>query len=181
MTQNNYTFRKAVEKDASEILKLYRAAIGTEGCTWSESYPNKEICIEDISRGDLFCLINASGETIAAISIDSDEKVDSLKCWNHSIGKMAELSRLVVKEQYQNKGLAPALINEVINVLLQRGYKTVHYLVSKGNIKALASYEKLNFTKVGESNLFGESWHCYEKILDKDIIDIQSLQNGGLE
>lgn len=168
MSELKYTFREADTDDKDEILKLYRSVIGTDGCTWSEDYPNEDICSKDIFRHDLFCMEDEMGGIIAAISIDLDDKVDSLKCWKHSMGKMAELSRLVVKEEYQNRGLAPQLINKVIEILKSRGYKTVHYLVSKYNKKALASYKKLDFKKVGECDLFGEEWYCYEKSLEKE-------------
>ena len=167
MSEFKYKFREANAGDKDEILKLYRNAIGTDGCTWSEDYPNEEICIKDISRHDLFCMEDAAGDIIAAISVDLDDKVDELKCWRHSMGKMAELARLTVKKEYQNRGLAPKLINEVISVLKSRGYKTVHYLVSKYNKKALASYRKLDFEKVGECDLFGGEWYCYEKSIAK--------------
>lgn len=177
MSDIKYTFRKANEEDEFEILKLYKSAIGTEGCTWSEEYPNEDICRGDIVRNDLFCMEDKQGTIIATISIDSDEIVDSLKCWNYAAGKMAELSRLVVREEYQNRGLAPTLINETINVLKERGYKTVHYLVSKHNKKALSSYKKLDFTKVGESDLFGEEWYCYEKTLENKNYKILTVPN----
>lgn len=161
-----YTFREAGLADKNEILQLYRSAIGTEGCTWTEDYPNEEICSRDIARHDLFCMEGENGEIIASISIDADKQVDSLSCWDSMKGKMAELSRLAVKTEFQNQGLAPALVCEVMNVLKERGYRTVHYLVSRYNVKALASYRKLGFQKVGESDLFGEEWYCYEKSLD---------------
>ncbi len=43
--------------------------------------------------------------------------------------------------------------------------KGVHFLVSKTNERAMRSYQKLNFTKCGESDLYGEDWWCYEKAL----------------
>lgn len=175
MSEIKYTFREANNDDKVEILKLYKSAVGTEGCTWSEDYPNENICSSDIDRHDLFCMEDVNGSIIAAISVDLDDKVDSLGCWKRSVGRMAELSRLVVRKEYQNRGLAPELINEVIDILKTRGYKTVHYLVSKYNMKALASYKKLDFTKVGECNLFGEEWYCYEKSLETN----QSCDNNS--
>lgn len=43
--------------------------------------------------------------------------------------------------------------------------KGVHFLVSKTNERAMRSYQKLNFKKCGESDLYGEDWWCYEKAL----------------
>lgn len=178
MSKIKYTFREANNNDKNSIMKLYSSAMGTEGCTWSAEYPNEEICDADIARHDLFCMENEQGEIIASISIDKDEQTDSLSCWSSAKGKMAELSRLVVKNEFQNQGLAPSIVREVLQVLQDRGYKTVHYLVSKHNKKALASYRTLDFTQVGECDLFGEEWYCYEKdIGDKISHQIFTIPN----
>ena len=49
--------------------------------------------------------------------------------------------------------------------LKAQGYRAVHILVAKDNVKALRSYEKLHFTTVGECELFDHSYWCYEKEL----------------
>ena len=49
--------------------------------------------------------------------------------------------------------------------LKNRGYKAVHLLVAKDNVKALRSYDKLNFKNVGECELWGHMYWCYEKEL----------------
>ena len=163
---NNYVLKNADFNDKSEIMKLYGDAIGTEGCTWSEEYPNEDTFNKDVGAKNLFCLMNEFHEILAAISIDCDETVDELTCWNKLAGKMGELARMVVRSDYQNKGIAPALINAVVGVMKQRGYVTVHYLVSCQHTKALAAYAKLDFIRVGECDLFSNKWLCYEKIIE---------------
>lgn len=49
--------------------------------------------------------------------------------------------------------------------LKNRGYQAVHLLVAKDNVKALRSYDKLNFENVGECELWGHMYWCYEKAL----------------
>lgn len=168
MKEIRYVFRNAEAKDRDEIFKLYRAAIGTEGCTWSEDYPNNEIFMADLKRKDIFCMENEAGDIIGAISVDDDEVINSLDCWNKSSGKMAELARLVIRQDYQNNGLAPKLIMDTVDVLRKRGYRTVHYLVSKHNKKARSSYKKLNFKKVGESDILDNDWLCYEMNIEPE-------------
>lgn len=159
------TFTQAEECHKPAILSLYRAAIGTPGSTWSYDYPNEEILEGDYQRGDLFCLKNQNEEVIGAISVDADEIVDGLTCWTKELRPGAELARLVVREDYQNQGLARVLLNSVMEVAKERGYKSVHFLVSKTNYKALNSYAKLNFNNVGESDVYDANWWCYEKEL----------------
>lgn len=156
-------FKLAEEKDKQEILLLYRAAIGSEGCTWTMEYPNEEILENDFKRNDLFVIKNDSGEIVGAISIDDDTEVEALECWSKNLRPGAELARLVVREENQNQGIARLLITSAIEVLKKRGYMSVHFLVSKTNFKAINSYNKLNFNVKGESDLYGENWWCYEK------------------
>lgn len=155
-------FVLAKEEDVEVITGLYKSAIGSMGCTWNAGYPSIEHTKGDFERGDLYCLKDSHGEIIGAISIDNDMAVEELPCWNQN---GAELSRLVVRESYQNRGIAGQLLKEAMAVLKQRGYDYVHFLVSKNHIKALKAYDKLNFTSVGESDLYDGTWWCYEKKL----------------
>ncbi len=158
-------FKIAVMDDIEEITKLYHAAIGRPGCTWSMDYPNEEITQGDLNRNALFCLKNDAGEIIGAVSIDDDKVVEGLSFWTADLQPGAELARLVVKEEYENRGIARQLLIYAMRELAKRGYKSVHFLVSKTNDRALRSYAKLHFTNRGEVDLFGEHWWCYEKPL----------------
>lgn len=155
-------FLQAIEVDKEEIVKLYKSAIGSMGCTWSEDYPSYEHAEGDLKRGDLYCLKNEDGEIVGAISIDDDKLVDELSCFTQG---GAELSRLVVRETYQNQGIAGELLRCAMEVLKSRGYAYVHFLVSKKHEKALRAYDKLNFDNVGEADLYEGDWWCYEKKL----------------
>lgn len=155
-------FEKAKETDIEIIRTLYADAIGSEGCTWDEDYPALWHTKDDYNRDALFCLKTLDGEIIGAISIDKDELVENLPYF-HKNG--AEIARLVVKKRYQNQGIAKILLKETMVVLKQRGYEYAHFLVSKQHKKALNAYAKLRFNKVGECDLYGGDWWCYEKAL----------------
>ena len=105
------------------------------------------------------------GRLIGTISIDDDPEVEALSCWSEDLTPVAELSRLGVAAEYQNRGIARILLQEAMAELKSQGYKAVHILVAKDNVKALRSYEKLHFTTTGECELFGHSYWCYEKEL----------------
>ncbi len=158
-------FTQASKKDKSEILALYRSLAGTEFCAWTEEYPG-EIDIEgDLSRDGLFCLKDEKGEIVGVISIDQDENVERLTCWSKELQPSAELSRIGVRVENQNQGIARKLLQHAMEELRRRGKRSVHLLVCKTNKKAIRSYEKLNFAVVGECRMFGEDWWCYEKAL----------------
>ena len=74
----------ATEKDRSQILELYKAQKGREYCAWDEDYPSDETISFDLSRDALF-VMKENGKVIAAISLEEDEDVDKLDCWNRDL------------------------------------------------------------------------------------------------
>ena len=186
----NMEFRRARREEAEEILLLYRSLIGTEYCVWTENYPTEREVEFDLSRNALFCLYErmpepdereqgarlseeqtaghlpvTRGRLMGVISMDDDPEVEALSCWSEDLTPVAELSRLGVAAEYQNRGIARILLQEAMAELKSQGYKAAHILVAKDNVKALRSYEKLHFTTAGECELFGYSYWCYEKEL----------------
>lgn len=162
-------FVKATAADKEEILQLYHNLAGTEFCTWTLDYPNEKHIEDDLSRDALFCCKDMDGNVIGVISIDQDENVENLPCWTDELRPSAELSRLGVRVENQNRGVARKLLQYGMEELRRRGNKSVHFLVSKTNEKAKRSYDKLNFDIVGECELFGEAWWCYEKCLASEV------------
>lgn len=158
-------FERAKEEDKLEILQLYHSLVGTDYCAWTLNYPSEKDIEGDMARDALFCLRNDDEKIIGVISIDKDEAVENLICWSKELQPSAELSRLGVKVEYQNQGIARKLLQYGMEELKKQGKKSVHFLVCKTNIKAIRSYAKLQFDVVGECELFGESWWCYEKKL----------------
>ena len=118
-----------------------------------------------MSRNALFCIENEDGEIIGTITVDEDPQVEALTCWSKTLQPSAELSRLGVRTDMQNQGIARQLLQHGMEELKKQGKRSVHFLVCKTNKKALRSYEKLHFDVVGESDLFDEDWWCYEKEL----------------
>ena len=155
------------ENDLEQIVGLYQSVIGSEGCVWDEEYPNREILLEDIRHQDLFGIRDEQKNVIAAIAKDRDEQIDGLACWSKELVPAAEFARLVVAKEYHNKGIARVLITEGMKIVAKRGYQAVHYLVAADNIKAQRSYAKLHFNKVGETELFGHHYLCYEKAIEE--------------
>jgi len=158
-------FKRAEASDKEEIYALYRSLIGTEFCAWSDSYPGWDTIQFDLDRESLFCLKDSSGRIVGVISIDDDEAVRSLHCWSADLKPVEELSRLGVHPDWQNKGIARLLLTHAMDELRRQGKQGVHFLVCKTNLKAIRSYNKLGFDVVGECELFGEEWWCYEKHL----------------
>ena len=154
----------ATEKDRAQILALYKEQVGREFCAWDEDYPGNETIDYDLSRNALI-VMRKEDTIIAAISIEEDEEVDGLECWTASRQPSGDLARLAVSPKEQNRGIARIMLQYAMDVLKERGKRSVHFLVNKKNIKAIKSYEKFEFDVVGECYLFEQDFFCYEKEL----------------
>ncbi len=158
---------KADTKSLDIIRKLYRTLVGTEFCAWTKDYPGEKELQSDLSRNALFCIRDeASGEIMGVVSIDDDPEVESIPCWSEDLQPSAEISRLGVAEKYQNMGIGRELLAGAMEEIRKRGFRSAHMLVAKDNVKALHSYRKLKFEKVGEYVLLGHDYWCYEKSLE---------------
>ena len=154
----------AAEADRDQIMKLYQEQIGREFCAWDEDYPSDETIDFDLSRDALF-IMKENDKVIAAISLEEDENVEKLRCWNRKLLPSGELARLAVKPSFQNRGIARKMMQYALNDLKRRGCKSVHFLVNRQNIKAIRSYAFFGFDVVGECYMYDQDFLCYEKQL----------------
>lgn len=167
MKQKKEIFEHVKPEQAKQVLRLYRFLADTEYyCTWTEDYPTEREVSYDLSRDALFCLKDEeTGEMLGVISMDDDAEVEAMDCWSEELKPSKELSRIAVFPEYQNQGVARKLISCAMEKLKNQGYRGIHLLVAKSNEKALRSYQKLEFTTVGECEMFGCKFWCYEKKL----------------
>lgn len=159
---SEYTFSAVKMEELDQAMVLYDSGRNREFCPWTEDYPTREDIQRDIGQGDLFCFRDEAGRLIACIAKDRDEVTAQLPFWSKEYEPAAELSRLVVADGYEGRGIARDLIRAMMEELKRRGYAGVHYLVVEANVPAMRSYRVLNFTKVGEADEFGSHFLCYE-------------------
>ena len=152
-------------EDLSVIAGMYRDAVGSAGCVWSEDYPTLEDAANDFQRGDLFCLKDDSGIPVAAISVDDDMTTDSFSCWTQHLRPWAEFCRVVVRSDLRGRGLAPFMVRQLNEELIRRGLRGVHYCVAKENVPAQRAYEKTGFRLRGEAFVYGGQYLLFEKPL----------------
>ena len=160
-----YQIEKATQRDAESVLCLYREQIGREDCYWGEDYPGPDTIEADLARQGLFVMRNESGEIVAAISVEEDEDVDKLDCWTSELQPGGEFARVAVTPSLQNQGLAQQMVAHILGVLRQRGYKSVHIIVNRDNVKAIRSYAHIGFRVAGECYMYHQHFLCYEKPL----------------
>ena len=70
-----YHFKMAHPENTEEILSLYQSVMGTEGCTWDETYPSRETIAKDFANQALFIIEDNAHKIAGAISIDEDTEV----------------------------------------------------------------------------------------------------------
>ena len=156
----------ATEENKEEILKLYKIQLGREFCPWDDSYPGMKEIEFDLGREALFVMID--GQEINADAGSKEDRIIaaiSIDGWSSRLAPGAELSRLAVHPDFQNQKIARQMLVFGMEELARRGYKSVHFLVNKLNVKALRSYAVFGFDTVGECSLFGQPFLCYEKSL----------------
>jgi len=160
----DYEIVMATEENREEILALYKTQIGKEFCPWDEHYPSNETIDWDFERDALFVL-KIDGVIKAAISLEKDEDVDRLPCWNRELEPEGELARVAVLPEEQGKGLGRILMKFGMEELKRRGCKGIHILVNKYNKKAIRCYAVFGFNNVGECHMYDQDFLCYEKEL----------------
>ena len=154
----------ASEEDRQQVLNLYEEQKEREFCAWDEDYPSNDTIDFDLSRDALF-VMKESGKVVAAISLEEDEEVDKLDCWNRDLFPGGELARLAVTPTMQNKGIARKMLQHGMAALKERGYNSIHFLVNKYNVKAIKCYAVFGFNVVGECYMYDQDFLCYEKEL----------------
>ncbi len=158
-----YTIAPAQEHQKDAILALYRTMLGGLA-DWDENYPTMTHINADMERGNLF-VMTAGEELLAAISIDEDEEAARLPNWNPELEPAGELSRLCVRQDYQNRGLARVMMEYAFERLRSRGCRGVHLLIREGHVVAMRSYSHLGYQPAGHCRLFGKDFACYERAL----------------
>ena len=160
----DYEIVMATEQDRNEILALYKEQIGKEYCPWDEEYPSNETIDLDLSRDALF-VMKMNGSIKAAVSIEEDELVNRLPCWNKNLAPLGELARVAVLPEEQGKGLGRIMLQFGMDELKRRGFKGIHILVGKYNTKAIKCYAVFGFHIVGECYMYEQEFLCYEREL----------------
>jgi len=129
---NNYNFSQAKYEDIPEIVRIYHSLIGTPGCTWTLDYPNKETAEYDINNNSLFVLRN-NDKIIAVATVANYNELCNLQ-WKPK--NPCEMYRIGVLPTMQNKGIGTIILQNIINMVKEKGYDGIRMLVSKTNLAA---------------------------------------------
>ena len=159
-----YRIEMATEADREELLALYNVQHGREFCPWEEGYPGNETIDWDLEQNALYVL-KKDGRIRATISLEFDEDVDALPCWDPQLEPAGSLARLGVLPEDQRKGYGRIMLQFGMEELKRRGYRGIHFLVVPANKPAVTCYSVFGFNTVGECTMFGHDFQCYEREL----------------
>lgn len=157
-------FEQVAINEIDEVMKIYDSLRNDNLAGWNENYPDIEYIRRDIERKQMYCL-KEDDRIIACIAYAKDGQFDEVSLITTQYKPTIELSRLAVSKDHQNKGIAKQMINTLLQMLKQEGYKSVHYLVSEGNTPALRSYAHLQFEYLGKVDMYDMRFLCYAKML----------------
>ncbi len=158
------TLRRAVRADIDTVSALYKSVIGVNNSVWNDSYPTADDALNDLERGDLFVL-ERDGELIGACSAESDGELKGLDFWRVNDGTQLEIARIAIAPQYQGRGYAKFMVRAFIDVLAERGCKSVHLLAARENPAAVKTYLALGFETVGQCFAFGHDYYGMEYVI----------------
>lgn len=158
------TLRQAVKADICKVSALYKSVIGVNNSVWDENYPTADDARNDLERDNLFVLEKDS-EIIGACSVESDGELKGLDFWKINDGTQREIARIVIAEEHQGFGYAKEMVRSLVDVLAERGCKSVHLLAAKSNPAAVKTYLAIGFEAVGECFAFGHDYYAMEYII----------------
>jgi len=152
-------FAKAAPADAEKILAFYRSLI-TEDNSWDEEYPSMETIEYDLKNDGLYLLLDGSG-IVSAVSIEFEDDIADMELpWSE--GPFCIFARLGVKKEYQGKGIAKLMIENIKSEAKRRGYLFSRHLASAKDPVTSGMYDHLGYRYMGMTHMYGEDYKIYE-------------------
>ncbi len=158
------TFRNALAHEADKILCLYDSVKGSEFCVWDDSYPTMLEIRQDLDTDNLYVM--SEGEDIAgALSVMPEDEMDGFDCWRVRDGGQKEIARIVVSPDFRGRGLAGLMVQSIIPILKERGFRAVHISAAAVNTPALKTYARLGFEIMEKRHMYGHEYCLLEKMI----------------
>ena len=163
--------QKAKISEIGDIMLMYKSCI--EGMLannidqWDESYPNKDIIMQDLIAQTYFIVIEHN-IIIAGINIDQNQDKTYLPLeWKDKKNQFLVVHRLAVKEFFWGKGIGKSLMIFTEKLAIKKGLNSIRLDTYSGNPKAMNFYKRIGYNEVGTINLKPNKnkYHCFEKII----------------
>lgn len=168
-----YTFREAHESDITEIWEILEQAIlrrKADGSKqWQDGYPNREVVIRDIEKGEGYVLIR-DGTIVGytAVIINYEPAYDAIEGNWLTNDDFVVVHRVAVSEKHLGKGLSKVLLGFVEQFALNRNIHSIKADTNFDNPAMMKVFENLGYVYCGQVYFRGNARRAYEKVLNKD-------------
>ena len=161
--------KKIEINNLESVLTVFRSAIEKMKANhidqWDENYPTIEILRKDILEKSAFGFF-VKEEPVAYIVLNNEydseyDKIDWMLNHENSI----IIHRLTVHSNYQNQGIARALMKFAEEYALNNNYSGIRFDAFSQNSKALHFYKKLGYQEAGSVNFRKGKFIVFEKAL----------------
>ncbi|MFA0784487.1 MAG: hypothetical protein YYHSYBAR_002878 [Candidatus Fervidibacter sacchari] len=156
-TQPAFVIRPAKRRELEDLIEVYKS--GYEGLEEYAERTEEDIrdYLEWLYDGDPngFLVAEANGELIGFVSVHSD-------WWDRRYQRRtAEIHELVVRKDWQSKGVGRALMMAALDYARAQGCDYASLWVGEGNWKAREWYRRLGFEEVGKG------WSVWVRMVKK--------------
>ncbi|WP_272151004.1 GNAT family N-acetyltransferase [Tenacibaculum aiptasiae] len=114
---------------------------------------------EGIENKEFYFIKNTDNETIGMVRILEED----LLYWGKQEDKSLYIHSLVVREQFNKKGVGKIILNKVESLAQQKQYKYLRLDAVSTNTKLCKYYEKQGFNKVGTKELKDTVNNLYQR------------------
>ena len=147
--------RQAKPEELDAVCALYEQVSremeeqGLHQWHWGD-YPNRDLIREDIERGELYCLYGAPGMVMAVtVTSRKDEAYDEIN-WLFGINP-GSFYRLAVHKTLQAEGYGSRAIEDVEEILRQRGCDAVRCDTYCENSLSIKLFARLGMRQAGKA------------------------------
>lgn len=167
----NWKFRKALDKDVTQIWDILQQAIlkrKEEGSTqWQDGYPNPEVIKADISQGFGYVALDENQQIIGYIAIinDLEPAYETIEGDWETDAPYTTIHRLAVKQDSSIKGLGTWLMERGIDYARSTAMKSVRADTNFDNMSMLRVFEKLSFKETGTVYFRGSARIAFELVI----------------
>ncbi len=169
MKSMEWVFSKIRIEELDTVLDLFKSTaekIQKKGVDhwqyWHDPPPAKIQWVQEgITNQEFYFVNNEKGENIGMVRIMDED----LLYWGEVDGKSKFVHSLVVREEYNGKGIGATILQAIETQAREENCEFIRLDCDSKNPRLCQFYENLNFQKVGTSELPLSTYNLYQKEL----------------
>lgn len=167
--------RKARASDLTRVMEIKESVvplmIESGNTQWSKDYPDLERFKEDLRTETLY-VFEEEGcvKGFAVVDDDHPYPYDDIP-WELTRADSRALHRMAVDPECQGNGISTRMMEEIEDMLIEKGIKGIHTDTSLENEKMQYQFKKSDFEFKGKLNLDDnlDDWYvAYEKVFEDE-------------